>query len=154
MNRKKALWLLGLGVVLATAFIFSNSFKGIGASNQDSDSVISIFEPLIRRIFGENHNIDLHFWVRKGAHFAEFALLGMLVYGWCLVFSRTAFGYGLFYLLAVAVCDEFIQRFFERTSSVADVLLDFGGAFTGFCLLSGMIILFNNRKKRGKKHGN
>ena len=40
----------------------------------------------------------------------------------------------LFFALLCAVADEFLQSFTGRTSSVRDVLIDFGGALCGMLL--------------------
>ena len=76
---------------------------------------------------------------------AEFAVLGLLVA--CLMFQlefpMARLGYGLFYVLAVAVTDEFIQIFTGRTSSVKDILIDFFGALLGI----GVIYLWRQMKR-------
>ncbi len=121
-------FILTLCISLVTLFIFSNSLKGSEASTQDSDFFIRIIES----IFGKT-DLNLHFIVRKAAHMAEFALLSLLVSGWVFLqrIPRLWMGYGLFYVLAVAVTDEFIQTFTGRTGAVSDVLIDFSGALIG-----------------------
>jgi VanZ family protein len=47
-------------------------------------------------------------------------------------YGRSAWGFGFFYVLAVAVTDEHIQSFSGRTSSTADIILDFCGGLIGF----------------------
>ena len=82
-----------------------------------------------------NSEVQVSFIVRKGAHLAEFFLLGFLVmYAVAEVKKKlpSMVGFGYFYVLLVAVTDEFIQSFSDRTSSVKDVLIDFTGAFIGF----------------------
>lgn len=76
---------------------------------------------------------DTEHYIRKLAHFCEFALLGLLL---CRSFSAfgvknfAATGYILFLGLLTAVIDEYIQSFSPgRGSMVKDVLLDFAGVF-------------------------
>lgn len=124
-------------VCLVVCFIFANSLLNGEDSNQRSGMIAG----LLRSIFDPEGAIDeetFHYFVRKGAHFSEFALLGFSL--WLLMQSirskyyRSCPGSMLFAALAVAVTDEFIQSFTGRTSSVTDVLIDFGGALTGFTL--------------------
>ncbi len=114
--------------------------------------MIDLLNPLIEWIFGKDHGIDLHFWIRKTAHFTEFAVLGALVSAWITLWkqkrSSAFYGYGLFYLLSVGVTDEFIQSFFERTSAVKDVILDFSGGLVGFGIVLLTALLIN--RKRGR----
>lgn len=127
--------ILAAAVILMTLFVFSNSFKGPEQSGNESGIVAKFIEPLFDSLFGEEHGIDVHFLVRKAAHFTEFCALAVL----CVNFANSLkkrfgfslLGYTLFYLLAVAVCDEFIQSFTGRGSSVRDVLIDFIGAAFG-----------------------
>ena len=56
-----------------------------------------------------------------------------------------------FYVLLVAVLDEHIQSFSDRTSSTGDILLDFIGSLTGFAavvaLVSAKCRFFKNEKR-------
>ena len=144
-------------VLLTTALIFSNSMKGSVNSTEDSDSVISFLTPFIEWIFGKDHQLNLHFWVRKAAHLTEFAVLGILVtlllFTWKQAKNRYFRGYEFFYVLAVAVVDEFIQSFTGRTSSVQDVLLDFSGALLGFGV-TWLTVKLIMKKKENDKDGN
>ena len=118
-------------VCLTVCFIFSNSLLDGEESNRQSGLVLNV----LRSIFDPDGTIEeetFHFFVRKGAHFSEFALLGLSL--WLLMLSlRDRFGIFcpgvmLFAALGTAVTDEFIQSFTGRTSSVSDVLVDFSGA--------------------------
>ena len=149
MKRKITLWILLGCILFTTLFIFSNSFKGISASKEDSDSVIGFLEPLIHLLFGKGHQLDLHFIIRKTAHFIEFAALGFFCGTYLSLWKKplTPYcGYGLFYLLGVGVMDEFIQSFFVRTSSVKDVLLDFCGGTFGFFAVVFFFFIINGKK--------
>ena len=60
------------------------------------------------------------------------ALLAVKIYKYK---NEALFGFALFYVLAVAVSDEFIQYFSGRGSSVVDVVIDFSGATIGFLII-------------------
>lgn len=143
MNRKTVhLILSALLVLLVVCFIFSNSLL----DGEDSSRQSGLVMKFLRAILDPNHTIGeetFHYFVRKGAHFSEFALLGLslCVLMRCIQGASGKYcpGFMLLAALGTAVADEFIQSFTGRTSSVADVVLDFSGAVTGFTL---MLILF------------
>ena len=54
--------IFALAVLGVTAFIFSNSLKGIDASVQDSDAVIAIIRPILEAL-GIRGDINWHFIV-------------------------------------------------------------------------------------------
>ena len=66
-------------------------------------------------------------------------------------FGKYFVGFSLFGILSVAVVDEFIQSFSDRTSLVADILLDFGGAVTGLCLSVAVVCIAKRIKQKRKK---
>ena len=138
-------------VCLTVCFIFSNSLKDGEASNRQSGIVME----LLRSIFDPSGTIEedtFHYFVRKGAHFTEFALLGFSL--WLLMLSlREKFGIFcpgvmLFAALATAVADEFIQSFTGRTSSVTDVLIDLSGALAGFVLPLALCAIIKHFKEK------
>ncbi len=151
-NMKKAniqfkIIFLCICVMLITCFIFSNSLKDSVDSLKSSNSVAEL-------IGTDTTNADyplINSIVRKLAHVVEFCALGITVM-WLLisfqdVYQRALFGYGFFYVLFVAVIDEYIQSFSDRTSSVSDVLLDFAGALIGFVVVwCGMYVLKKIKK--------
>ena len=59
--------------IATVAFISGNSMPGSKASSNVSNSVLGALDPIIRR-FGIVSKDDL--WLRKLAHFTEFAALG------------------------------------------------------------------------------
>ena len=100
---------------------------------------------LSRRVFawlvGHHVPIPSEHFLRKAAHFTEFAVVGVeyallfwLRGGLCFQSMSNA----AFAALLTALTDETIQMFVsERGSALTDVLLDFGGSLTGiaFCAL-------------------
>ena len=154
MNKKMiAVAVLALVMALVVAFIFGNSLKSRDESKMDSDFVAEIIGPIIESILGrEVENVG--FIVRKIAHFTEFGLLGIAASGLVAVIAYDRkwwlCGYGLLFCLLIAVCDEFIQSFVDRGSAVSDVLIDFGGALTGFFALIALIEIV--KLVKNKKH--
>lgn len=79
----------------------------------------------------------VHYLVRKSAHFLEYGILAALTYWTFKGFNVNKLDqvvYSLFMVLSVAVMDEYLQSFVERTSSVSDVLIDFLGGITGILI--------------------
>ena len=137
-----------LWIVLMTLFIFLNSTMDYSVSHSVSESVTGIFVEKVEAT--EESNPELA--ARKAAHVIEFAFLGMglglSVLRIRRLFGRTPLGAACFYALAVAVADEHIQSFSDRTSSTADILLDFGGAAIGIALAAGVILAVSTIQKR------
>lgn len=145
--RKRRILILTLLILGVTAFIFSNSLKSSEASHQDSDVILGWVQPLLEKLFGERA-ADWSYWVRKTAHVTEFCVLAILVFCLIAVLKKSLYGYGFFYVLAVAVLDEFIQSFTGRTSQILDVLIDFAGALLGFGLVRFIIKVKRQTGKR------
>lgn len=148
-NKKRNIKAVLLGVLVASvvAFIWTNSFL-------DSDDSHKLSDMILRWLFpnGKDDNEAGSFLLRKAAHFIEYAVLGASV-GSAQVFMKNNFGkffvgFSFFGVLMVAVIDEFIQSFSDRTSLVADILLDFGGAVTGLCLSVAVVCLIRKIKKK------
>lgn len=139
--------------VLLVCFIFGRSLMPFDVSSAESGSVVDMLGGLLHMI-GINEQDASHV-VRKAAHFTEFCVLGVLL-------TLTAWKNGkknlrphiftvLFFCLAVPVCDETIQYFSPgRSPEVADVLLDFSGAFTGVLITSLILKLLSMHKRKEK----
>lgn len=120
--------------IATVAFIWGNSMLGSKASSNVSNSVLGALDPIIRR-FGIVSRNDL--WLRKLAHFTEFAVLGAELLFLAAVRRRLglqAASNSAFAALLVALTDETIQLISGRNSQVLDVLLDFSGALTGILI--------------------
>ncbi len=148
MKLSKKTWVFFGACVAMMLFIFSNSLKNGEESMAVSDGVIGFLQPvlnLLEAVFGQ---ADWVFIIRKCGHLTEFCIFGILCHGflYCLQrdLGKTFYGFGLFVCLMTGVADEFIQRYTGRTSSVADVLIDFTGALLGL----GIVMLW--RLLRGK----
>lgn len=92
-------------------------------------------------------------YVRKAAHFTEYALLGVSLYFLCCVwFTRAR---RLPYFLTLALClgcaaaDELHQRFSAgRTASVTDVAIDFAGCVFACLIILAVKQLFGHFRRR------
>ena len=125
--RPIAMYLL---LFLVIAFIWGNSILPTEESGEISSGVAK----WLAGLFGLE---ALPFDVRKAAHFCEYTALGMLlaflagrrsplmpIHIFCWIST------GMF----IAVADESIQILSQRGPMVTDVLLDFAGCISGFCL--------------------
>ncbi len=120
--------------IATVAFIWGNSMLGSMASSNVSNSVLGALDPIIRR-FGIVSKDDL--WLRKLAHFTEFAALGAELLFLAAVKGKSGFQTAsncAFAALLVALTDETIQLISGRNSQVLDVLLDFSGSLTGILI--------------------
>ncbi len=161
MNRKKLIAIrtvLIILTVLVMAVIFILSADNADESNAKSDvladsfvySVLSFFELTDEQI---QKVIDVSvFIVRKTAHFAEYAVLGFLLYSVCVSFYikpqqgiPISFSVGALY----AVSDEIHQYFVPgRACQVRDMLIDSCGVMCGIAALLFVVGLYNYIKKK------
>jgi hypothetical protein len=108
-----------------------------------SESTGRFLFPLLRWLFPElsiGAVYELHHFVRKAAHFSEYALLGLLAFrAIALTLSSTALriaASAVLFACAVSAIDETRQSFsLARTGSIWDVALDVLGAATAVLLL-------------------
>ena len=157
MNRRR--WYIGIFFIAITLlYIWSNSIQSTSQSNEQSKRVLEVIEEVFRT---ESLNTeDAQHIVRKAAHVAEFALLGLEM-------SLLLFATGkmcrkntitiLFIGLASAVMDETIQVFSQRGSQVIDIWIDFAGLISGigiglsaFTLLHRAFVLITTRERECK----
>lgn len=150
---KRILWIIS--TILWTGFIFYNSLMTGLESGSTSNSIVNIF---LRFLNLFNIQIDPSFaslLIRKGAHFFEFFVLGLLVYNVIKTFvlgkkksiykniNVYSFIFVLTYCLLIAITDETIQYFVPgRYASIVDVMIDFSGS-----LFFVFIIVILNYKK-------
>ena len=133
---------------LTVIFIFSRSIPDKVDSDKESSRVVELFE----LVFGKG-NVNAKF-VRKLAHFTEFAALGAELSVLLWVLRKKSFQAYLnvtFTASAVALCDETIQIFSGRGPRVQDVWLDISGAAFGIALLLGIRTIVDSVSK--KKNG-
>ena len=155
-----AAWAAVLLALLTLAGIYSNSLKGAEASVKQSEEVLERFRTSAERVlhfFGLPVTQDsLSHFVRKTAHFAEYAILGALVLLSMLLFrlpKRSLYFLSLPLCAFCAAADEGIQSFAPgRSPELADVLIDVAGAAAGILLTAALYAFFHFiYKKYGKR---
>lgn len=147
---KKRKWLF-LGCILWACVIFSFSLQPADMSNDTSmgfiSKVLGFIMPGLME-YMENmpqEQLDmLHHIVRKGAHFTEYFVLGILSGASAVVWNewigKKKYVIAMLYCVVVASIDETIQLFVDgRAGRIQDVLLDSVGAAAGIGFLFFMI---------------
>lgn len=152
-RRTRIIYIIIIATVLAAVlcFIWGNSLLDGGASRKLSSAVTRLTQSVIRPIYEfftgkAATDAALHAFVRKAAHFLEFAAIAVAA---SLLLWRLRGEYpaqNLVYVLSgslfIAVTDEYIQCFSPgRSSSVRDVVIDFFGAAVGALIVFGVVFL-------------
>jgi hypothetical protein len=129
-------WLLVAACIVMILSLGSGEFGARGNSRY-------LF-PLLRWLFPDlsvKTYLELAYWMRKSAHVAEYALLGLLAFRAVFLSVESALArvalLSLGVAATVAVMDEFRQTLLpERTGSVWDIAIDVSGALAaiGFAL--------------------
>lgn len=139
-------------IALTVVAIFSASLQTAEVSSAQSGFVKEKVNDICMTLFNAEYD-ELFPDIRKVAHFAEFALLGVECAAFCLLNKKKYYGAFIFGI-AVAVCDEMLQLTSDgRAASVQDVLLDFCGFTTGMLVVIGIAALISNFNDRRYKHG-
>jgi len=145
-----------LMLLFILGFIFFNSMQDAKASVANSRSFSKSFQAVLDP--NKNMRIDyFHAYVRKAAHVAEFAALGVSVggifYNLYLKNGKKYISLSLLISLSVGVIDEFIQSFNTRLGTVSDILIDFSGAILGLLVVFLSVSLINKiKRKRENKY--
>lgn len=161
-KRKKVALVLFVVALITLVWIFGNSLKDGASSTEQSSKMMAFLRPVIDKVLSlfdvSASDTQIHHFVRKAAHFSEYALLGFLLMGAMLVFrfsDRKAPLVVFPVCLLAAAIDESLQVFSPgRGPSRADVLLDFCGAVFGIgcaCLL--LLLLSAILKKKNGSMG-
>lgn len=136
------IWYVG-PMLVWMAVIFAMSTQ-IGSATQTATwlyQLLSRFFPLWLAQATPEQLFELHYWIRKGAHFTEYLILTLLAYrafrygeAWR---HWRALGFSGSFSILYAFTDEFHQVFVSsRTPSLRDVGIDALGTMTAFVLLS------------------
>ena len=153
MKRRKAI-IYGVFACLLLCFIWGQSMLPRDASAGESGYLMRLIKPLLDPA-GNIDEVIFHHYLRKTAHFTEYAALGFFLCGFYknLGWKR---GPSLCTLCAIASCilaaaaDESIQLFsVDRGPHIRDVILDSCGALFGlaiFLLLSAIIKIANKKE--------
>ncbi len=128
-------------VVLWILFIFANSMLNATTSSAISSNVANSVS-FLSSLFNPT---DLHLFIRKLAHFIEYAFLGILIafaiYPLPMIKFKRLKGYSFF--LLIPFMDEAIQLFSKgRSAQLSDIIIDLCGGILGFIL-----ILFYRKKR-------
>lgn len=159
--KKEIPWrrVLTLGVVAFTLLIWGQSLMPKKVSQAASNVVQQVVVPNADQMTMEdyvqptwwskyftlpNHPLGPTFFIRKGAHLAEFMLLGAL---WCA--CGKAYGRRWIWLLGLptGVIDECLQLISNRGALVADVVIDVAGYLIGCGLVALIALLWRKKKK-------
>ena len=139
-------------IALTAAFIFSNSMLSGIDSNKKSGVIVDLIRPVIDPD-GNMATYEIQYIVRKTAHFLEFFILGASLTVISFIIGKKILSpwifMPMFFTLAAAVADEFVQSFTGRTSLVSDIVIDFSGGFSGIVLtilIYGVILTVNKSK--------
>ena len=133
--------------IVVMSFIFFNS-------TMSSEKSMRFSNFILRVVLGNKRTSldELRFGVRKLAHIVEFWALGLLATMINLKLKKSIkkdmLGFVLFGVLSVGVVDEYIQSFFGRGSSLADVLIDFCGGLIGICFAYLISCVFESCKRK------
>ena len=148
VRTKKRLTFCSILLVAILAFIWGNSAMPGQASGALSGWVGAVLSKILPFLATEN---GLHF-LRKAAHFSEFAALGMILSWLFGMVANRKLWQGILPLLcgAAAACiDETIQIFSPgRYCSIIDVLIDCSGVLTGILVLNLFCLLFRHFRRK------
>ena len=147
MSHRKKTIACSVLIALNLMFIWGNSMLPGPVSGQISSGLLAWLKAWIGNLGMGEHLL------RKLGHFTEFAALGFLSTGLCMLLGEKKFhrlSSPLLLGLLAACVDETIQRYVEgRGSSLVDVWIDTAGVLTGICvlmILHGLTIYFKEKK--------
>ncbi len=145
------------------AFIFGNSLRTGTQSSAQSSKIVALVQRVVGWVFpdgwvanatGEDY-LRLHNFIRKTAHFVEYAVLGGLLFGCYAVYTRRL-KWSFLPLLGVVLfpcLDELLQtQISGRAGMLADVFLDISGGLVGLLLVAlPWLVTKIKRSKYGRK---
>ena len=141
--KKKYYW---LAAVLWTLFIFSNSLQNGDTSGQMSGSLTRTILSFLSSLGISLSYETAHHFLRKAAHFSEYAVLGLLVSHALRKAPPVRNSAAILYIWMVTApaIDETIQRFVpDRGPAFTDVLID----ICGFLCAVLLYRLFSRKRK-------
>ena len=148
-------------VAIAAMIFFFSSQTGPDSSRASqgiAEFLMRLFHPDFDQLQrGEQAALRSRFQeiARKGAHFTEFALLGLslrLLLEWLRPRWKKSISWAAGTLYAVT--DEIHQRFVDsRSAQLTDVGIDSLGVLTGVLIMTGILLLIRKRKRKRAKPG-
>ena len=148
MDKKKIIYLVIL--ILWISFIFGNSLMNGNASGSFSGSITEVIHNILQNIHINIKIETLHTIIRKGAHFSEYFILGIImilnVYQY-LKEPKYFIPFSIGLCLLTSIIDETIQTFVDgRSGNFLDVGIDSSGFLISILIMS-LIIMHTNKKK-------
>lgn len=144
--KKRDIWHIVL--ILYIVFIFSNSLTPADISSENSGFALQLAHRIFNMVGIQALWLTDHV-VRKCAHFAEYALMGILLLQSMRCMPRARGVGGRLHLAAgffVPFMDETLQLFTEgRSGQISDVWLDMSGALCG-TMLCMLVIKLRTKK--------
>ncbi len=135
--------LLTVLIGLNLALIWGNSLLPSTSSNAASGGVLTLLGQLLPFLLTEAG----HTFLRKAAHFCEFAMLGLLYCGRHRLSKGEAPPHLMLFGMTVACIDETIQIFTPgRASSLIDVWIDTSGFALGLVVICTAYTIYNKIK--------
>lgn len=130
----------------------------LGSDEFDARTTSGWLSPILDFLFGEQTPMErwqLHYRIRKAAHFIEYAILGTLALLAVMLSLRSAFRrralLALLCVAPVAIIDEGRQSFSsQRTGAISDVAIDLSGAILALMLGA---VLYRIRTHRREAQG-
>ena len=136
-------WILTALIILNLGLIWGNSLMNDTRSEAISGGVLAFLGQFLPVLLTEAG----HTFLRKAAHFSEFALLGLLYCGRHRLVRRETPLHLMGFGLAVACIDETIQIFTPgRASSLIDVWIDTSGFALGLAVIYFATTIYNKIK--------
>lgn len=143
-------------LILWLLVIFYFSSKGIKESHSTSYKIVDVIVPII-----DNGNStpkerkelreDVNYYLRKTAHFTEYAVLGVLSFNVLRFYDlkkRKRIIYALIFCMIYATSDEIHQIFSNgRSPMVTDILIDSSGSLFGILIFSRVLNIRHNKVK-------
>lgn len=128
IKSKYIAWILVVGWM---GCIFYLSHQPASSSSELSTGIMSFLLSIIKWLPFQFDQTIVHFFIRKGAHFFAYLILGMLVCH-ALNINRFRFFVALTICIVYAITDEVHQLFIEgRSGEVRDVVIDSFGSIVG-----------------------
>lgn len=161
-SRRRAVWILLTVLWMGVIFFFSaqNAEESSNLSGGITDFIAHLIRPDLDRLPETDQQAflnQLSFFVRKGAHFSEYAVLGLLLTGLAGTFAwnrwiRGLFSWGIGTLYAVS--DEFHQTFSDgRSPQLRDVCIDSSGVLFGILAMTAICVIITSICQRNKAKG-
>ncbi len=149
--------LLSLLYVMIWGFSAQDGAESGGLSHAISEKVTDLLDAISRGDFTEEYKDGLtallEHPIRKMAHFGEYAVMGVLMFGIWRPWRKMSRKAALLTILAIflsAGVDELHQFFVpDRWPSITDVILDTCGGAAGLFVVHRITLAFQNRRASG-----